>query len=576
MMAYLFLGTFSGNRGLVGVLDPHVPVRGGDEDDFNHEDDDAVPPSFPVGAEDRGHGQGEDGHELNENVQRRARGILERVTDSVTNNARLVRVGLLATIGVFVFDVLLGVIPSTTGVGHHHRKHETRGDGATEETTEALGTNQETNGDRGHDSQDARDQHFVDGRLGAHLHARHVVALDTFLAFEETRDVTELALDFDDNSAGSLAHGEHGEGSEQERQHGTENDTGEHIGIGEGHGGGQATRVDTGTIHACVRDILDVRVHQRKRGQDGGANGETLTGGGSGVTEGVELVGALANFVGDTCGHFGDTTGVVRNRTVRISGESDTKGRQHTDGGDGDTVQTRSTGTRDVVARQHGGADDDRRREDRNHTDTQTLDDDSRSTASGTGVGDGLHRGVGVGRAVLGGFTNQDTSDETDDDAAKVSVTNLGTFEEHFNARNGEDNHKDGGRVHTTVECVEKFRLRSVILGGDGPETNGRGEDTKARDPERQRQFTVVRGESSASNDGANEGFEKIGTHTGDITDVVTDVVGNRGGVARVIFRNVRLNLTDEVSADVGSLGVDTTSHTREESDGGSTETEAR
>merc|ERR1712159_679095 len=487
------------------------------------QDNETVPVRLPIGAEDRGHGQGEDGHELDENVQGRARGVLERITDSVADDARFVRFRLLATVNLFVFDVLLGVVPSTTGVGHHDGEHETRRDGTGEETTEALGADEQTDGDRGHDGEDTREQHFVDVRLRAHGDARHVIADDTFLAFEETRDVAELALDFNNDGTGSLTHGKHGEG-----------------------------------------------------GQDGGADGETLTGGGGGVTERIESVGAGADFLRNIRGHFGDTAGVVGNRAVRISGESDTEGGQHTNSGDGNTVQTFVTTVGDVEAGDDGGDDDDRRREDGDHTDAETLDDDSRGTTGGTGVGDGLGRAARVRGAELSGFTDEDTGDETEDHAAEVSVTLLAAVEEDFDARNGEDNDEDGGGVDTTVESVEKLRLVGVILGGDGPETDGRGEDTETGDPERQRHLAVVLGESGARDDGTAERFEKISTHTGDITNVVTNVVGNSVRVAGIIFRNVRFNLTDEIGADVSRLGVDATRDAREERDGGSTETEAR
>ena len=556
------------------VDDPDVPVRDADEDDFNAEDDETVPPSGPVAAEDRGHGQGEDGHQLDEDVQGRARGILERITDGVADDARLVRVRLLATVNLFVFDVLLGVVPSTASIGHHDGKHETGGNSTSEETTEGLGANEQTDRDRGHDGKDARKQHFVDGSLGAHLDARHVVALDTLLAFEETRNVTELALDFDDDRTGSLTDGKHGEGGEEERQHGTEDDAREDVRVGEEHGISQAAgaaRAGTGE-----RNILDVGVHQRKGSQDGGADGETLTGGGGGVTEGIELVGALTDFFRNIRGHFGNTASVVGNRAVGIGGESDAKGGQHTDSGDGDTVQASGASAGNVVAGQDSRDNDDSRREDGDHTNAETLDDDSRGTTSRTGVGDGLGRAVRVGGAEFSGFTDEDTGDETNDDAAKVSVAEVVAVEEDLNARDGQDNHEDGGRVDTTVEGMEKVRLGSIVLGGDGPEADDGGEDTEASDPERQRQFAVVRGKSGARNDGTAEGLEKISTHTGDITNIITNVVRNGGRVAGIIFRNVGFNLTDKIGADVGSLGVDTTGDTREECDGGGTETETR
>ena len=211
----------------------------------------------------------------------------------------------------------------------------------------------------------------------------------------------------------------------------------------------------------------------------------------------------------------------------------------------------------------------------RDHTDAETLDDDSRSTTGGTGVGDGLSRAVRVRRAELGGFADEDTGDETEDDAAKVPVTLLATVEEDLNAGDGEDNHEDRGGVHTTVEGVEEVGLEasSFVETVQKPMVAARMPKPEIQNGKANSRLSV--GKRGARDDGAAEGFEKISTHTGDITDVVTDVVGDRGRVARVIFRNVGFNLTDEIGADVSSLGVDTTRHTREERDGGGTETEA-
>ena len=59
--------------------------------------------------------------------------------------------------------------------------------------------------------------------------------------------------------------------------------------------------------------------------------------------------------------------------------------------------------------------------------------------------------------------------------------------------------------------------------------------------------------------------FEEVGAAAGAVADVVADEVGDDGGVARVVLRDARLDLADEVSADVGSLGVDTAAELGEE-----------
>jgi hypothetical protein len=58
-----------------------------------------------------------------------------------------------------------------------------------------------------------------------------------------------------------------------------------------------------------------------------------------------------------------------------------------------------------------------------------------------------------------------------------------------------------------------------------------------------------------------------VGAHAGDVADVVTDVVGDDARVARVVLGDVRLDLPDDVGADVGGLRVDAAADAREEGD---------
>ena len=62
-------------------------------------------------------------------------------------------------------------------------------------------------------------------------------------------------------------------------------------------------------------------------------------------------------------------------------------------------------------------------------------------------------------------------------------------------------------------------------------------------------------------------GLEEVGGHAGTVADVVTDVVGNGGGVARVVLRDAGFDLADEVGAHVGGLGEDAAADTHEQGD---------
>ena len=53
----------------------------------------------------------------------------------------------------------------------------------------------------------------------------------------------------------------------------------------------------------------------------------------------------------------------------------------------------------------------------------------------------------------------------------------------------------------------------------------------------------------------------------GAVADVVADVVRDHGRVARVVLGDARLDLADEVGADVGRLRVDAAAESREHRD---------
>ena len=61
--------------------------------------------------------------------------------------------------------------------------------------------------------------------------------------------------------------------------------------------------------------------------------------------------------------------------------------------------------------------------------------------------------------------------------------------------------------------------------------------------------------------------LEEVGRHAGAVADVVAHVVGDHGRVARVVLGDPRLDLADEVGADVGGLREDAAAETREDRD---------
>ena len=79
------------------------------------------------GQDQAGEHDGNGGAEFDQDVQGRAGGILEGIAHGIAHTSGLVLLGALAAV-MAGLDVLLGVIPSTAGVGHKHG-HGKTGDG---------------------------------------------------------------------------------------------------------------------------------------------------------------------------------------------------------------------------------------------------------------------------------------------------------------------------------------------------------------------------------------------------------------------------------------------------------------
>ncbi len=75
------------------------------------------------------------------------------------------------------------------------------------------------------------------------------------------------------------------------------------------------------------------------------------------------------------------------------------------------------------------------------------------------------------------------------------------------------------------------------------------------------------RGEHHGRDRGHRIGLEQIGRHAGAIADIVADVVGDGGRVARIVLGNARFDLADEIAADVGALGEDAATQPGEDRD---------
>ena len=118
-----------------------------------------------------------------------------------------------------------------------------------------------------------------------------------------------------------------------------------------------------------------------------------------------------------------------------------------------------------------------------------------------------------------------------------------------------------------------------VRPGLDGVGGDDRAQHADAADQQREDDALVAEAgqpEDHGGDDGDFVALEDVGGHAGAVADVVAHVVGDGGGVARIILGDVLLDLAHEVGADVGGLGVDAAAHAHEQGEEGAAEAEAQ
>ena len=138
-----------------------------------------------------------------------------------------------------------------------------------------------------------------------------------------------------------------------------------------------------------------------------------------------------------------------------------------------------------------------------------------------------------------------------------------------------QDRGDDGGDVEAAVDRAEGVLARARL--GDVDAEQG-GDRTDGGHEEREDQAVLAERDGAEDERGdEHDGIrlEEVGRHAGAVADVVTDVVGDRRGVARVVLGDAGLDLADEVGADVGRLGEDATADSHEHREEGGTEAEA-
>src|SRR5699024_7447542 len=130
------------------------------------------------------------------------RGVLEGVTDGVTDDGRLVCLGALPSV-VAVLHELLRVVPGPAGVGEEHGHEDTCGDGASEEGYDRRIDESEADRDRGEDREEPGGDQLTKRVLGADVDDARVLRL--FRAVHDSGTSTELFANLHDDTSGSTS-----------------------------------------------------------------------------------------------------------------------------------------------------------------------------------------------------------------------------------------------------------------------------------------------------------------------------------------------------------------------------------
>ena len=69
--------------------------------------------------------------------------VFQRVTDGVADHSYPVNIGTLAAKIAF-FDILLGIVPCATSIGHHQRHHDAADQRASEHAAKRLSDPEQT------------------------------------------------------------------------------------------------------------------------------------------------------------------------------------------------------------------------------------------------------------------------------------------------------------------------------------------------------------------------------------------------------------------------------------------------
>ena len=204
--------------------------------------------------------------------------------------------------------------------------------------------------------------------------------------------------------------------------------------------------------------------------------------------------------------------------------------------------------------------------------------------AGGGGLGDVLHRGVLRAGVVLGDPHQRGGEDEPHGAGAEEAQLGAGGGDGVVGDDLRGDEPEGGQRQDAGDGQPLVQRGHDVGHAGGGADEEaaddgGDDRDAAQREGVHDRRLGGGGDHQRAQHHGGDEGdgvgLEEVGRHAGAVADVIADVVGDHGGVARVVLGDPGLDLAHQVGADVGALGEDAAAEAGEDGDEGGAEGEA-
>ena len=348
-----------------------------------------------------------------------------------------------------------------------------------------------------------------------------------------------------------LAHGVHGEGRKQERQHAANKQANQRGGVGDGK---VQRKVRVQRLH-----LVDIRDNQRQGRQRGRANGKALARGGRGVAQRIQRVGALAHLGGHVR-HFGNAARVVGHRAIGVGGQRDAQGGKHAHGRHAHAVQAHTEAfgaARKEIAYQHADAHNDNGRHGRKHAQRKPADDDG-GAARLAGGGQALRGLISIGGIIFGDGTNGNAGHKAAEHRHKHAHV---LRQKQADGHKGTHHKQRGADVGARAQRAQQVSLRGALFCfyKEGAHHAAQNAQRRQHHGHAHALHAIARGhgQRNGGNNRAHIAFIQIGAHAGHVAHVVAHVVGNDGGVARVILGNAGLHLAHKVGPHVGGLGED-------------------